>query len=304
MFDKLKTFIMVVNEAGFAKAAKRLNLSKSTVTRYIKELEDEYQATLLMRTTRHISLTEQGKKFFHYAVELLQTNEQCLVDIQQAKTVIAGNIKLGVPASIADYFCDDIFPKLIKKYPELTINVIIGDHLQDLLSNNFDLVIHCGELSNISYYFKKVTMWRKIVCASPTYLKKNGMPLLPHDLRNHNCINHSNKHTNAWLFNYDKKLLELPVQGNIRINDSKMIKKLALNDLGIVQLPDFVVFKELSKKILVPILEKYWTPPLPQFILYPHRRENNIKVKTMIEAFSIELALYTSHGRTLPEFNS
>ena len=284
MWKKLNTFISVIEQGGLAKAAKKLGLSKATVTRYIQELETEYQVTLFTRTTRHLSLTEQGEVFHHYALELLQIHEQAHGQLRHAEKTVRGHIKMSLPVSILHPFIDSQLPQLVALYPELSIEIIQGNHLSDLLSSHFDLVIHCGEMPNVNFYYEKITDWQKILCASPNYLKQFSTPKSIHALAQHQCLDHADNHSGAWTLQEKGKLKSIGINSRIKINSSLALKNLAMQGLGIVYLPSFTVNDAISGQQLKPILPSAWTDTLPIYALYALSKRSNKKIAIMIDA--------------------
>ena len=284
MWQKLKTFITVAEQAGFSKAAKKLGLSKTTVTRYIQELESEYQAKLFTRTTRHLHLTEQGEIFYHYALELLQLHDEAHNKIKHEENSVQGHIKIGLPFSILQCFAQKKLARLIRDYPDLSIEIVQGNHIADLLSSQFDLSIHCGPLPDVNFYYEKIANWQKILCASPKYLKKYGAPKKIDDLKKHRCLDHSDNHTHSWQLIVGEKLKNIPINPKLSVNSATILKDLAIQDLGIVYLPSFTVNDAISEKKLKPILKSAWPESLEIHALYPTRKRSNKKMMVVVEA--------------------
>lgn len=284
MWRKLNAYITVAEEGGFAKAASKLKLSKATVTRYIQELESEYGVIFFVRTTRHVSLTEQGESFYHFALEMIQLKDEAQSKIDKTADVVQGRIKIGLPTSILYQFAQIIMPRLQRDYPELSVEMIQGNHIHDLLSGHFDVVVHCGLLPNVNFYYEKIAEWQKVLCASPTYLKKFSCPKRLEELREHQCLNHSNKQTFDWRLMVDGVLKAIPVKATIKADSSMILKELAIQGLGIVYLPSFTVSDALADKRLKPILKNNWPEPLPIYALFPRRKGSSKKIGVIIQA--------------------
>lgn len=283
MIEKLNTFITVVDEHSFAKAAKKLRLSRATVTRHIQELEAEFKAPLLVRTTRHLSLSEQGETFYRYALEMVQLHEETQEKIHNTAHKIEGNIKIGLPVSILQHFTTHAVKDIIQKYPALSIEIVQGNHVNDLLSKHFDLVIHCGPLPDVNFFYEAICDWQIILAASPGYLKKFGTPKKINDLTSHRCLDHSDNHTLCWRLNNRSGIIEVPIKSQIRVNSSLILAELAIQDLGIVYLPSFTVTDALKTQRLKAILKSAWREPMKIFALYPQRKSQNKKVAFIVE---------------------
>jgi DNA-binding transcriptional LysR family regulator len=173
MLEAEHIFITVVEQQGFSKAAKKLKLSTSVVTRRIAQLEKKLGARLLQRTTRHVITTEAGLVFYQSCHEIMQNYDALIKKIKHSSEEVSGTLKVGIPASLNHLHVTNELHRFIKKYPQLNIHLVNGNHLIDLLSNGFDLIIHCGELRDSSLYCKKIGSWTKITCASAYYLKKH-----------------------------------------------------------------------------------------------------------------------------------
>ena len=152
MWKKYQTFVSVVKSNSFSKAAKLLNISNVTVTRYIQELENSYQSQFFTRTTRHLSLTASGEVFHAYVTKLLETQSHLVSALDLQKNEIAGNIKMGIPASLMHNCFRSIPGQLLVKYPKLSFDIVQGNHVLNMLNENFDLALHCGELPNIQWH--------------------------------------------------------------------------------------------------------------------------------------------------------
>lgn len=284
MWQKLKTFITVAEQGGFTKAAQKLRLSKATITRYIQELETVYQTNFFTRTTRHISLTEAGETFYHYALDMIQLHEEAQSKIKKTAETVQGNIKIGLPFSILERFSREKISLLTETYPDLSLEIIQGNHINDLLSDYFDLVLHCGPLPDVNFYYEKIADWQKMLCASPSYLKKFKTPKHPNELAKHQCLDHADNHTLCWQLVIDGDTQLIPITSKIRINSSTVLKQLAIEGLGIVYLPSFTLSDALADKKLQPILKNNWPESLSIYALYPIRKRYNKKISVILEA--------------------
>lgn len=290
MFDDLAAFCAVVETHNFAKAAKHLKISTSIITRRVNRLEQELGVKLLQRTTRHVAITEAGSVFYQHATQILQdlTNSKNLVKDLTAR--VSGLLKIGLPVSISHYYVTHALANFMEKYPDLQMQIVNGNHLLDLLQNGFDLVLHCGNLPDSSFHYKKLGNWTKITCASPAYLAKHGIPKNLMALSKHNCLDHYDNRTKTWLFHDKGKPVTQTICGNININSSIDLKNLALAGLGIVYLPSFTVAKEIAAGQLIPLLSKFSPPALGMYAVYASNQFLSEKVKVFLQ-FLQELQL-------------
>lgn len=286
MLEDAEIFVNVVECKSFSKAARKLKLSAPIVTRHIAKIENELGVRLLQRNTRQVSITDAGALFYESCLSLLQTYSISLKEVKSLSHEITGTLKIGLPTSISYLWITSHMHLFTKKYPNLKIDIVNGNHLIDLLSSGFDLVIHCGKLSDSSLFCKKIGEWTKIFCASPTYLKKAGTPKTPEELRSHNCLDHYDNVDHTWKYLINSELKFVAIDGNIRSNTSMDLKNLAVTGLGIVYLPSFTVKDEITKGSLKKILEPYQVPPLSMYAVYPSSRFLSKKAKVFIEFLS------------------
>ena len=283
MLENMVTFVRVIDLQGFRKAAKDLGISTPVVTKRINDLEANLATKLIQRSTRKLSITEAGSIFYAHCKEITQAVDTAKLAMSSMKHEISGTIKIGIPNSMNQLYLIPALPKLLKKYPSINIEISQGNHLLTMLDKGFDVVLHCGELPDSAYHYKKLGEWEKITCASPAYLKKHGTPVSIHQLASHNCLDHVDNRSHSWRYQEAEKTCLQSISGNIRANSSVDLKLLALSGLGIVYLPSFTVWEELKNKSLVRILKKFEPKPLGMYIVYPSKQFMSKKTGIIIE---------------------
>jgi DNA-binding transcriptional LysR family regulator len=283
MLNDIKIFIQVAGLNSFSKAAKKLNLAPPIVTRHIAKLEKELGVKLFHRSTRLVSLTEAGKLFYENAPQLLDIYHRSVKQIKSFGKEIVGDLKVGLPHAISHLHVIPALPKLLKKHPNLNVEIVTGNHLLDFLSSGFDVIIHCGNLQDSNFYAKKLGEWSKITCASPAYFKQNKTPEAPFDLKHHVCLDHFDNHHGQWMYWVDGKSEAISIDGKIQVNSSLDLRQAALAGMGIIYLPSFVVNKDLKCGQLKPLLEKYQAPKLPMYAVYPSKQYLSAKTKAFMD---------------------
>ena len=286
MLEDIEVFCAIAKHKSFSKAARALQVSTSIATRRLARLEKKLDVSLFHRTTRQITLTEAGRLYFDEVKNLMDSLEVANQNVKSTRKEISGVIKVGVPVSISHMYVTEHLHALLKRYPKLKVHVVTGNHLLDLLKNGFDVVMHCGNLPNSSLHYKKLGMWGKVTCASPLYLQERGTPMIPEDLAQHNCLDHADNFQGSWSFQDQGKAKEIAVSGNACVNSSIDLVNLAVNHLGIVYLPSFVVADALKTGKLVSVLDSYRPPALPRYMVYPTHQYMSQKVKTFIDFMS------------------
>lgn len=272
MLEDLQAFRAVAEHHSFVKAAKQLKVSNSVVTRRIARLEEHLGIKLLQRSTRQVGLTELGEDYLQQISELLSQLELSYTELKQRQNQITGILRVGVPYSILQ---DWLVPNLAswkQQYPALELEFIQGNHLFDMISARFDIIIYCGDLPNVAYYSKKLANWSKITCASPAFLSKYGKPKTPQDLCGFTCIDHADNYHQGWGYLHDGQYREQVIQSKLRANSSTIMRDMAIQGLGITRLPNFTIHHALASGELVPILNDYQLAPLGIYVIYPSKR--------------------------------
>jgi DNA-binding transcriptional LysR family regulator len=282
MLEDINVFCAIAKHQSFAKAAKELDISTPVVTRRLARLEKSLDARLLNRTTRKVTLTEAGHLFYTEVNDLLQSLEATKEGVKSLSSKVAGTLKIGLPLSFSNLHITHSLSQFVAQYPSLKLQIITGTNQLNLLSNGFDLVIHCGELPNSSFYYKKLGIMKKVICASPSYLQKQGAPQTPEDLKQHNCLHIDTDHQ-TWQFFMDGKMHDIFVQGNIQINNSLDLRNLAVEGAGIVCLPYYLINKELANGTLTPLLTSYTMCTHPIYAVYPSNKFLSKKIELFLE---------------------
>ena len=179
--EQLKAFCAIYENNSLSAAARQLVISTPMMTRHLQHIESELGVVLFHRSTRALNATEAGDLFYHQAQELIQQYDSSIAALKSLSTHVSGTLKIGLPASINQLWITPTLHKLCKTYPDLSIRLVNGNHLLDLLSEGFDVIIHCGALPDSGLYYQKLRDWHKITCATPRYLKKHGTPQQPGD---------------------------------------------------------------------------------------------------------------------------
>lgn len=283
LLEDLKAFCLVCEQNSLAKAARKLGISTPMMTRRIQRMESELQIQLFNRSTRVVKATEAGKLFYQQCIEVINQYDSGVKALQTLSEQVSGTIKIGLPTSISHLWVTTALKKFLSKYPDVKIQIVNGNHLLGLLAEGFDMVVHCGQLPDSGYYFRKICDWHKLTCAAPSYLKKFGVPEHPSDLINHNCVDHYDNYRNTWTYNVKGKLTDFFVQGNVKANSSIDLKNLAVSGLGLVYLPDFTVHGEVKSGNLKIVLDRYQPEKLPMYAVYPSRQSLSKKNQVLLE---------------------
>jgi DNA-binding transcriptional LysR family regulator len=281
----MEVFVRVVDQGSFASAARQMGLSRAMVSKHIQALEERLGARLLNRTTRRVSLTEVGTAYY----ERCQT---VLTDVEEAERVVGdlhhaprGVLKVNAPMSFGAQHLAEALTAFKAEYPEVTIDLSLNDRIVDLVEEGYDVAIRIGELADSSLIAKRLTVCRRVLCASPAYLRKHGEPKQLRDLAKHNCLLYTlSPKLNDWRFLApDGTGHSVRVNGSLHANNGDVLRLAALGGHGIILQPTFIVGDDLNNGSLVPILGDYMPGEINIHLVYPHNRYLTAKVRSFID---------------------
>lgn len=255
----LDVFVQVVKSGSFAKAADELQLNPSAVSRRISHLEQRLGVQLLHRTTRSLSLTEAGERYFNRCLSILADIEEAEREAKQHSQQPQGTLHVSCSTYLAYRFLLAKIPPFLEQYPQIVIQLTLSDDVVDLMRDGIDVAIRIGEIADASLITRKLISDRRIICASPQYLDRYGIPETPNDLAHHNCLSLNAQKTtlNQWRFRDASGLREMRVRGNFAVNSGQALYEAILAGLGIGRVVQFLAQPELTSGQLVPLLMEY-----------------------------------------------
>jgi DNA-binding transcriptional LysR family regulator len=284
-FTAMSVFVQVVEQGSFARAAERLEMSTSAVSRYVSDLETHLDARLINRTTRKLSLSETGQAFFERAVQLLSDLDEAEALAESTQAEPRGTIKLTCSAAFGLLHLTPAMADFQRQYPRMRFDVSLSDRFVDLIEEGLDLAIRIGELGNPNLVAKKIGETKLITCASPAYLKARGQPKHPHDLVNHNCFTYAYLATkDHWRFaGSNDEPIEVRIEGSLHSNSGELAVAMAEQGAGIAREPDFMFGRALAEKRLVQVLKNFPSRPMGIYAVYPSRRHLSNKVRIFVD---------------------
>jgi DNA-binding transcriptional LysR family regulator len=253
---EMEVFVRVVREGGFSAAARTLDLTPSAVSKLIARLEGRIGTRLLARTTRALRLTDEGEAYNRAALRVLQD----LNDAEHAAAsgAVRGRIRVNASLPFGTMFVVPSIPRFLARHPDLIVDLSFTDDIVDLLEQKADIAVRMGNLPDSAMIARKIGQSRRVVCAAPSYLKRNGSPKTPGDLQHHNCLTFNFRRSPiGWPFRVKSRDLEQPVAGNLQVNNGETMRQAALAGMGVARLGVFHVADSIKAGQLVPLLEKY-----------------------------------------------
>ncbi|MBL1419693.1 MAG: LysR family transcriptional regulator [Alphaproteobacteria bacterium] len=285
--DKLanmQAFAAVGQTGSFAEAARKLNLANSVVSKRVKDLEDYLQTQLFTRTTRKVSLTDNGYSYLEYVRKFLDELEEVETRLRKNTETPIGTIRLAAPLTFGVQYLGRSLARFLNEYPEVEIKTFLSDRQIDLIDEGYDLAIRAGPLKDSSLITKKLIDCRRVVCATPAYFAKHGKPETPKDLKNHNCLSYLNMADGkVWPFLVNGNRTWQAVSGNFSANNGDLLHESALSGCGITLLPTFIVGDSLVDGKLETALEDYEETDFNIYAIYQHNRHLSIKTRSLID---------------------
>ena len=280
----IKAFSQVVESQSFVKAAERLDLSTTAVSKYVADLEGHLQTRLLQRTTRRLGLTETGRAFHERCVQILAELEEAEREAAQEAIVPRGTLRLTTSVNFGMHQVTPAIAAFLARHDEVKFDVSLSDRIVDMVEERFDLAIRIGGTGAQNLVARKLGEARLIACASPDYIARHGAPATPEDLARHNCLTYEYALRDAWTFrDATGRERTVRVAGSLNSNNGDLNAVAAVQGVGIALEPDFIVGSELKRGTLVPVLASFEAPASPIYAVYPSRRFLPAKVRAFVD---------------------
>jgi DNA-binding transcriptional LysR family regulator len=284
-FENMDTFIRVVEAGSISGAADRARIAKSVVSRRLKELEEHLGVELFHRTTRRMNLTDTGRAYYHQCVRILDDVLEAELATSQAHGTLKGSLKVALPSTFGLMHMGPAINEFLLAHPQIDFDLDFNDRAIDLMQDGFDLAIRIAVLPDSSLIARRLAPIQHVLCASPAYLEKNGTPQTLDELVNHQCLVYSLiRDSGQWLFqNHQGALEKIKVHSYLKASSGEFLRCAAVDGLGIVQLPSFIVFKEIEQGTLIPLLSDYKRSDLHAYAIYPQTRHLSQRIRAFVD---------------------
>jgi DNA-binding transcriptional LysR family regulator len=271
--DKLismRAFAKVVKHSSFSVAAREMRLSRSVVSKYVIDLEQDLGVQLLHRTTRNASPTDNGRLYYERCVAILSEIEEADFAVSHLQAEPRGLLRVNAPMSFGTLHLGPAIAEFMERYPELQIELTLSDERLDIVQEGFDVTIRIADLPASSLIARKIVPVRRVLCASPGYLQRRGTPRHPKDLRDHDCLSYGHLATGMqWKLTGTDGDHWLQVPWKLCTNNAEVLRDAAVSGRGIALLPTFIAGPDLQSRRLKAILAPYRAPELSVNALYP-----------------------------------
>ena len=279
--NEMAIFAVVVASGSFTKAAEKLRLPKSTVSRKVSQLEKRVGVRLINRTTRNLKPTETGKLYHQHCVRMLEQAEEADRVVNNMQAEPSGLLRISTPLAFGTPFFIGAIKSFLDLYPKVDIEVVADNKQLDMLDEEIDIAFRIGPLSDSSLVTRNLGTARLSLVASAAYIEKNGAPKNIDDLDNHTCISHP---AAPWVFSGPGgQEVSMEPKSRMIANDMEMIKNMAVEGLGVAAAPQILIADDIRSGKLVILLPKHPFIEQTFYLVYPSRREPPSKVVAFTE---------------------
>ena len=283
-FLEMRTFVQVVDTGSFVGAAEPLDMSKAAVSRYVADLEARLGVRLLHRTTRRRSLTEDGEVFYLRCKELLGGLDAAEAEVTARSGDAVGQLRVNAPVSFGILYLAPVWAAFKARHPQVSFDVTLSDRVVDIVEEGFDLAIRITQLQNSSLISRRLASTRMVLCASPTYLARQGTPVHPSELVQHHILAYSYwSSRDEWAFDGPDGVVVVKTTPCLRSNNGDTCRAVALAHEGIILQPSFMVGADLAAGTLVELCPGYRALEMGIHAVYSSRKHVAPKVRLLID---------------------
>ncbi|MFT4020009.1 MAG: LysR family transcriptional regulator [Acinetobacter sp.] len=285
----LRYFIMVANTGSFVATAKYFQVPPSSVSRFISALEKEVGQQLFYRNTRSVKLTDIGESYFIQIRDVLDQLDFANEQITGKNSEIKGLVRINAPVALGRLHIVQMVSRLMTLYPQLSVELVLTDTFIDPVQDGIDIVMRVGVLQDSALVARKVCDQNYVLCASPSYIARAGMPTCPEDLENHACLVYKGMMgIQKWYFRKASQTTIVQPQGQLKSNNAEVLVQAALEGKGIVLFPTWIFQQKSFKHNKLQALLTDWTAgvdphPIEIHLVSPENRIRSLKVRTVID---------------------
>lgn len=286
----MSVFVAVVEAEGFAGGARKLHMSPPAVTRAVAALEDHLGVKLLNRTTRYVRMTEAGQKYYEDAKRIIALADEADDAVLGINTEPRGQITVTASVLFGRLYITPGIVEYLSRYPAMEVNALYVDRVVNLLEEGVDVAIRIAELPDSSYRAIRVGSVRRVLCASPDYLNKHGIPQMPEDLSKHKIILARGLNpTNELRFQCNNQTQTIKLHPILCVSDNDSAASAAIAGLGITRLLSYQIAEQLKTGKLKIVLGDFESAPVPVHIMHREGRHSSAKIRSFVDLMTERL---------------
>ncbi len=283
--DSVPVLIAVAEAQSLTKAAARLGVSPSAVSKSISKLEKELGARLVTRSTRRVTLTDGGSRLYERFRRIAAEIDQIDSDLATTLTTFKGRLKIQLPIAFGRRVIVPYLGRFIDNYPNLSLDIELSDRITDLHSEHIDLAVQIGEVSDAALVARRICTLRYVACASPSYLARHPEPAVPADLANHRCLCYFNPQTGRyrdWHFHMGDRDVVYTPKGYVNFNNTESLLDSAISGLGVIMVSTFVAAHAVRAGKLTVLLKPFMAPGRDVFAVTMPHMASTARVKAFV----------------------
>jgi DNA-binding transcriptional LysR family regulator len=288
-FKEMQAFVAVADAGSFVAGADLLENSKAAISRYVAQLEERLGVRLMHRTTRTLSLTDEGHAFLVHCKETLALINDAEEQIQNKRKAPNGLIRISAPLTFGILHLAPLWGKFTARYPNVQLEITLSDRVVDLVEEGYDIAVRIARLPSSTLICRTLASTTLILCASPKYLKLHGKPKQLSELKHHSVINYTYLATgDEWVFQGPGGESRVKIAPKIRTNNGDTCRSAALAHQGIVLQPSFLVEEDLRAKHLIELLPEFKSTALGIYAIYPSRKLVSPRIRALVDFLASE----------------
>ncbi|MDR6182139.1 LysR family transcriptional regulator [Asaia bogorensis] len=277
-YQAMTTFVRVVETGSFSAAARQLHVGQPAVSKIVAQLEARLQVSLLIRSTHGLTPTEAGQAYYERARNALQEAEEAELAARGAGSGLSGRLRVSAATTFARLHIIPRLPAFLDAHPQLDVDILLDDRMIDLVAEGVDISLRMGALADSSAVARKLATGKRSVLATPAYLARAGMPLVPADLADHNAIVYSQL-PNVWSFHRDGSAVSVSVAGRLRVSAAEGLRAAILADMGLTITSDWMFAPELENGAVTRLLPAWCLPDIDLWAVFPTGRMMTAKAR-------------------------
>jgi len=280
----MSVFTAVVDAGSFVGAVEGLRMSKAAVSRHVDALERRLGVRLLQRTTRRLSLTEEGRIFYQRAREVLAALDDAESEVSSRTQEPSGLVRVNAPLTFGILYLAPLWAAFMEAHPQVELDITLNDRVVDLVDEGYDLAVRIGDIPSSALISRKLVSTRMLLCATPRYLERHGTPLHPHDLAQHRVLAYTNwSDRDEWHFEGPDSKVSVRTHARSQTNNGDTCRAIALGHGGIILQPSFMLHEDLRSGALVELMPEYRAAEIGVYAVYPTRKQLPLKVRRLVD---------------------
>jgi DNA-binding transcriptional LysR family regulator len=286
-FHELDAFIAVVETGGFSAAARKLGESQSAISKAVGALEKRLGVALLHRTTRKITLTDQGQKYYERTKPLVDEIQIADSELTSSTLDVTGLVRIAAPSTFGRLHVLPLIPELLLRHPGLRVDLVLSDAVQDMVEDRIDLAIRVSQIVDPDSVVRRIARTSMVCAGSRSYFKQYGTPKIPADLAGHNCLIYGDM--TEWPFTGPEGRFTVPVRGSLSSNSAETILAGVLAGVGIGMFHRASLVDEFQHQDVVTVLDKFVSEPRDLNLIWPKRKFISTRVRRVTDFFAAAL---------------